>query len=115
MIGIAQLSYSKSTHQNSDEAYTSSTGGFYNVPIFDYTDSVYVSIEELKIANTKMAELKFTNEIIANLNQRIANDDEIIENLTKEIEDNKKQVKKYKITSYASSGIAIILLLISLL
>ena len=73
-----------------------------------YSDSVYISIDELKIANSKMAELKYKDEIIFNLRQRISNDDEIINNLSEELKSEAKKVKQYKLRSYIATGVAAI-------
>ena len=74
----------------------------------NYSDSVYISIDELKIANSKMVELKYKDEIIFNLRQRISNDDEIINNLSEELKSEANKVKQYKLRSYIATGVATI-------
>ena len=106
LITIAQLSCLKCWCQSEVASYTSSTGGCYMTT--NYSDSVYISIDELKIANSKMAELKYKDEIIFNLRQRISNDDEIINNLSEELKSEANKVKQYKLRSYIATGVATI-------
>lgn len=107
MTTIVLLSCSKSWSENN---ITLSTGG---VP-----DSVLVAVDDLRVANAKMVELKYEKEINADLRQIVKNDSVIINALKQEVDYNQAQSKKYKkqrnVVSGAGVGV-LILLIISLL
>lgn len=78
-------------------------------------DSVVVSYDDLRKANAKMVELKYTKEINDKLNSIIANDSVIIQQQTKSIDYYKKKTKKYKTGRNIATGgfIATLVLFIS--
>ena len=69
---------------------SSSTGGVYP------DDSVLVSYNDLRTANAKMIELKYTKEINVKLNNIISNDSVIIRQQAEDLNYYKKKTKKYK-------------------
>lgn len=105
MITIVLLNYSKSWSENS---IISSTGG---VP-----DSVLVAVDDLRVANAKMVELKYEKEINADLRQIVKNDSIAIVALREDNSAITAQAKKYKkqrnIVGGASGILAIILLIL---
>lgn len=111
---IVQLNCSMSWSMN-DRA-TFPTGGL--LP----PDSVLISIEDLKIANAKMLELKYEKEINCDLRQIVSGDSIIIRTLNQRIDrinsDNKKSIQKVKTQRNILGGTsigAILLLILSLL
>ena len=102
---IVLLNYSNSWSENS---IISSTGG---VP-----DSVLVAVDDLRVANAKMVELKYEKEINADLRQIVKNDSIVIVALREDNSVITAQAKKYKkqrnIVSGASGILAIILLIL---
>lgn len=69
------------------------TGGYVTA---SYYDSVYISIDELKVANAKMVELKYQKEIANRLRTQLENDSIIICDLHKDISNKTKEIKKLK-------------------
>ena len=102
---IVLLNYSNSWSENS---IISSTGG---VP-----DSVLVAVDDLRVANAKMVELKYEKEINADLRQIVKNDSIVIVALREDNTAIAAQAKKYKkqrnIVGGASGILAIILLIL---
>ena len=69
------------------------------------SDSVVVAYNDLRKANAKMIELKYTKEINVKLNNIISNDSVIIGQQAKDLNYYKKKTKKYKIgRNIAASG-----------
>lgn len=96
MTTIVQLNCSKSWSQEiKNESVDPSffTGGYVTA---SYYDSVYISIDELKVANAKMVELKYQKEIANRLRTQIENDSIIICDLHKDISNKTKEIKKLK-------------------
>lgn len=104
---IVLLNYSNSWSENS---IISSTGG---VP-----DSVLVAVDDLRVANAKMVELKYEKEINADLRQIVKNDSIVIVALREDNTAIATQAKKYKKQRNIAGGTGIgvlLLLIISLL
>lgn len=97
--------------QNNDSI--SSTGGL------EPTDSlVLIPISSIKIANSKMIELKYEKEINKELRHIIVNDSVIISSLNQDIINSNVKIQKYKKQRniIASGGlVSLLLLIISLL
>ena len=69
------------------------------------SDSVVVAYNDLRKANAKMIELKYTKEINVKLNNIISNDSVIIRQQVKDLNYYKKKTKKYKTgRNIAASG-----------
>lgn len=79
-----------------DNHHISSTGGLNS-----NMDSVFVSINDIRKANTKMVELKYEKEINDSLRSIIVNDEEIMREYKRNINALQKQIKqenrKYKV------------------
>ena len=89
----------------------SSTGGFTD-------DSVKVAINDLRKANIKLIQLDYEKDINKNLRQIIANDSVLAEQARQRyilLDRSCKQIKKQRNIAYCSSGVAILLLILSLL
>lgn len=105
---IALLSYSINS---SSEVYMPFTGGLEQ-------DSIKVAINDLRKANTKLIELSYEKDINKNLRQIIANDSVLAEQARQRyilLDRSRKQIKKQRNIAYCSSGVAIVLLILSLL
>ena len=97
----------------------------YSDTIIKHCDSVIVSVDALRIANTKMIELKYQKEINANLQEVIRVDSVLISSFEsnlfaikkqakEEIDNMKKQRNKAIAIGSASSSILLILLIAAL-
>lgn len=73
---IALLSYSTSWSKSNDNDTIPSTG----VP-----DSVMIAIDDLKIVNSKLIELKYEKEKVENYQKIVSNDSIVISELTNEV------------------------------
>lgn len=108
---IVLLSYSTSWSQNN--VTIPFTG------VLEPTDTlVEVPLNTLRIANSKMLELKFEKEINGNLRQIITNDSIVINSLQNKVAIEQNNAKKYKRQRNVVGGTGIgllILLLISVL
>lgn len=81
-------------------------------------DSVKVAIDDLRKANTKLIELSYEKDINKNLRQIVRNDSVLAEQARQRyilLDRSCKQIKKQRNIAYCSSGIAIVLLILSLL
>ena len=81
-------------------------------------DSIKVAINDLRKANTKLMELSYEKDINKNLRQIIANDSVLAEQARQRyilLDRSRKQIKKQRNIAYCSSGVAIVLLILSLL
>lgn len=67
-------------------------------------DSVVVAYDDLRKANAKMVELKYTKEINVKLNNIISNDSIIIGQQVKDLNYYKKKTKKYKTGRNIATG-----------
>ena len=100
-----------STISSSRNYSSSSTGGLGN-------DSVKVAISDLRKANAKLVQLKYEQEINANLKEIIRNDSIIIYNKSVDNKALTNQVKKLKKQRNIGVGVAIgsiLLLIVSLI
>lgn len=105
---IVLLSYSISS---SSKIYTSFTGGLEQ-------DSVKVAIDDIRKANIKLIELSYEKDINKNLRQIVRNDSILAEQARQRyilLDRSCKQIKKQRNIAYCSSGVAILLLILSLL
>lgn len=105
---IVLLSYSISS---SSRVYIPLRGGLER-------DSVKVAINDLRKANTKLIELSYEKDINKNLRQIIRNDSVLAEQARQRyilLDRSCKQIKKQRNIAYCSSGVAIVLLILSLL
>lgn len=96
---------------SSSKVYTSFTGGLER-------DSVKIDINDLRKANTKLIELSYEKDINKNLRQIIKNDSVLAEQARQRyilLDRSCKQIKKQRNIAYCSSGVAIVLLILSLL
>ena len=111
MIALSNCSLSWSESKNT--SYISSTGDVKQVN--NEGDSlVLVPIEDLKLANMKMTELKYEKEINLNLRNIIRNDSCIISDYEKLNVQNKKTIKKVKTQRNVVGGVAIIFLILAI-
>ena len=81
-------------------------------------DSIKVAINYLRKANTKLIELSYEKDINKNLRQIIRNDSVLAEQARQRyilLDRSCKQIKKQRNIAYCSSGVAIVLLILSLL
>lgn len=81
-------------------------------------DSIKVAINDLRKANTKLIELSYEKDINKNLRQIIKNDSVLAEQARQRyilLDRSCKQIKKQRNIAYCSSGVAIVLLILSLL
>ena len=108
---IVLLSYSTSWCQNND--VIPSTGGLQQ------RDSlVLVPISTIKVANSKMIELKYEKEINTGLREIITNDSVIINTLeqnVKAVETKATKYKKERNVAIGGVGVSLLLLFLSLL
>ena len=103
------MSYSSSWSENN--AMLSFTGEVPN-------DSVLVSIDDLRAANAKMIELRYEKEINLGLKEIIKNDSIAIVALREDnsvVEERAKKYKKQRNVAGGTSGVLLILLILSLL
>lgn len=113
---IALLSYSTSWCKNKvfEPDTLPSTG------VLEKQDtSILIPIEYIRIANSKMVELKYEKEINSELNKLVDNDSVIISQLQKDLvycnESNKEKLKKAKKQRNIFLGSTIVVSLLSLL
>lgn len=85
---IAPLSYSINLSANNDS-------NFLTGELQELNDSVTISYNDLRIANSKMTELKFQKEMNEKLLQIISNDNKIITNYAELNSKLNSQCKKY--------------------
>ena len=105
---IVLLSYSINS---SSKSLTSSTGRIEQ-------DSVTIAISDIRKANAKLIELSYEKDINKNLRQIIINDSVLAEQARQRyilLDRSCKQIKKQRNIAYCSSGVAILLLILSLL
>lgn len=105
---IVLLSYSINS---SSKSLTSSTGRIEQ-------DSVTIAISDIRKANAKLIELSYEKDINKNLRQIVRNDSVLAEQARQRyilLDRSCKQIKKQRNIAYCSSGIAIVLLILSLL
>ena len=102
---IVLLSYSINS---SSKGYMSFTGGLEQ-------DSIKVAIDDLRKANTKLIELSYEKDINKNLRQIIVNDSILAEQARQRYILLDRSCKKKRNVAYCSSGVAILLLILSLL
>ena len=105
---IVLLSYSINS---SSKSLTSSTGRIEQ-------DSVTIAISDIRKANAKLIELSYEKDINKNLRQIIKNDSVLAEQARQRyilLDRSCKQIKKQRNIAYCSSGVAILLLILSLL
>ena len=100
-----------STISSSRNYSSSSTGGLGN-------DSVKVAISDIRKANIKLVQLKYEQEINANLKEIIRNDSIIIYNKSvdnKALTNQVNKLKKQRNITCCSIGVTILLLILNLL
>ena len=105
---IVLLSYSINS---SSKSLTSSTGRIEQ-------DSVTIAISDIRKANAKLIELSYEKDINKNLRQIIKNDSVLAEQARQRyilLDRSCKQIKKQRNIAYCSTGVAILLLILSLL
>ena len=105
---IVLLSYSINL---SSKVYMPFTGGLEH-------DSIKVAINDLRKANTKLIELSYEKDINKNLRQIIVNDSIIAEQVRQRyilLDRSCKKIKKQRNIAYCGTGVAIVLLILSLL
>lgn len=105
---IVLLSYSINL---SSKVYIPFTGGLEH-------DSIKVAIDDLRKANTKLIELSYEKDINKNLRQIIVNDSILAEQARQRyilLDRSCKKIKKQRNVAYCSTGVAIVLLILSLL
>ena len=93
------------------KSLTSSTGRIEQ-------DSVTIAISDIRKANAKLIELSYEKDINKNLRQIIKNDSVLAEQARQRyilLDRSCKQIKKQRNVAYCSSGVAIVLLILSLL
>ena len=81
-------------------------------------DSVTVAISDIRKANAKLIELSYEKDINKNLRQIIVNDSILAEQARQRyilLDRSCKKIKKQRNVAYCSSGVAILLLILSLL
>ena len=105
---IVLLSYSINSLSKS---LTSSTGRIEQ-------DSVTIAISDIRKANAKLIELSYEKDINKNLRQIIVNDSVLAEQARQRyilLDRSCKKIKKQRNIAYCSTGVAIVLLILSLL
>ena len=93
------------------KSLTSSTGRIEQ-------DSVTIAISDIRKANAKLIELSYEKDINKNLRQIIRNDSILAEQARQRyilLDRSCKKIKKQRNIAYCSSGVAILLLILSLL
>ena len=96
---------------SSSKSLTSSTGRIEQ-------DSVTIAISDIRKANAKLIELSYEKDINKNLRQIIKNDSVLAEQARQRyilLDRSCKQIKKQRNVAYCSTGVAILLLILSLL
>ena len=96
---------------SSSKSLTSSTGRIEQ-------DSVTIAISDIRKANAKLIELSYEKDINKNLRQIIVNDSVLAEQARQRyilLDRSCKKIKKQRNIAYCSSGVAILLLILSLL
>lgn len=81
-------------------------------------DSVTIAISDIRKANAKLIELSYEKDINKNLRQIVKNDSVLAEQARQRyilLDRSCKQIKKQRNIAYCSSGVAIVLLILSLL
>lgn len=120
-----QNNYDNNYYNNDVSFYIYDSISCYSDTIIKHCDSVIVSVDALRIANTKMIELKYEKEINANLQEVIRVDSVLISSFEsnlfaikkqakEEIDNMKKQRNKAIAIGSASSSILLILLIAAL-
>ena len=120
-----QSNYDNNFYDNDVSFYIYDSISCYSDTIIKHCDSVIVSVDALRIANTKMIELKYQKEINANLQEVIRVDSVLISSFEsnlfaikkqakEEIDNMKKQRNKAIVIGSASSSILLILLIAAL-
>ena len=120
-----QSNYDNNFYDNDVSFYICDSISCYSDTIIKHCDSVIVSVDALRIANTKMIELKYQKEINANLQEVIRVDSMLISSFEsnlfaikkqakEEIDNMKKQRNKAIVIGSASSSILLILLIAAL-
>lgn len=120
-----QNNYDNNFYDNDVSFYIYDSISCYSDTIIKHCDSVIVSVDALRIANTKMIELKYEKEINANLQEVIRVDSVLISSFEsnlfaikkqakEEIDNMKKQRNKAIAIGSASSSILLILLIAAL-
>ena len=120
-----QSNYDNNFYDNDVSFYIYDSISCYSDTIIKHCDSVIVSVDALRIANTKMIELKYQKEINANLQEVIKVDSVLISSFEsnlfaikkqakEEIDNMKKQRNKAIAIGSASSSILLILLIAAL-
>lgn len=120
-----QSNYDNNFYDNDVSFYIYDSISCYSDTIIKHCDSVVVSVDALRIANTKMIELKYEKEINANLQEVIRVDSVLISSFEsnlfaikkqakEEIDNMKKQRNKAIVIGSASSSILLILLIAAL-
>ena len=96
---------------SSSKSLTSSTGRIEQ-------DSVTIAISDIRKANAKLIELSYEKDINKNLRQIIRNDSVLAEQARQRyilLDRSCKKIKKQRNVAYCSNGVAIVLLILSLL
>lgn len=105
---IVLLSYSINS---SSKSLTPSTGRIEQ-------DSVTIAISDIRKANAKLIELSYEKDINKNLRQIIVNDSVLAEQARQRyilLDRSCKKIKKQRNVAYCGTGVAIVLLILSLL
>lgn len=89
-----QSNYDNNFYDNDVSFYIYDSISCYSDTIIKHCDSVIVSVDALRIANTKMIELKYQKEINANLQEVIRVDSVLISSFESNLFDIKKQAKE---------------------
>jgi len=96
---------------SSSKSLTSSTGRIEQ-------DSITIAISDIRKANTKLIELSYEKDINKNLRQIIVNDSVLAEQARQRyilLDRSCKKIKKQRNIAYCGTGVAIVLLILSLL
>ena len=96
---------------SSSKSLTSSTGRIEQ-------DSITIAISDIRKANAKLIELSYEKDINKNLRQIIRNDSVLAEQARQRyilLDRSCKKIKKQRNIAYCSTGVAIVLLILSLL
>lgn len=96
---------------SSSKSLTSSTGRIEQ-------DSITIAISDIRKANAKLIELSYEKDINKNLRQIIRNDSVLAEQARQRyilLDRSCKKIKKQRNIAYCGTGVAIVLLILSLL
>ena len=96
---------------SSSKSLTSSTGRIEQ-------DSITIAISDIRKANAKLIELSYEKDINKNLRQIIVNDSVLAEQARQRyilLDRSCKKIKKQRNIAYCGTGVAIVLLILSLL